>query len=321
MSKAAKKSSPQTEAAEGAGARSNAGMSWEIRQGDSLELLADMDPETVQTVITSPPYWGLRDYGHPGQLGLEATPGEYVARLVEVFREVRRVLKPDGTLWLNLGDSYAGGGGYSPNSPCNQKRAKGEAWGSLNRANMDRHEAKVKPKHARRAPDGLKPKDMVGIPWRVALALQADGWWLRSDIIWHKPACMPSSVKDRPTTSHEYLFLMTRSPRYFYDAEAIKEPSQEGGQRNKRSVWTVAPQPFSGAHFAVMPPKLVEPCIKAGSRPGDLVLDPFSGAATVGVVARRLQRSYIGLELNPDFCEMGRRRIAGDAPLFNRVTL
>ena len=272
-------------------------MSWEIRQGNSLQLLADMEPETVQTVITSPPYWGLRDYGHPEQLGMEPTPAEYVARMVELFREVRRVLKPDGTLWLNLGDSYS-------------------------------------------------DKQLQGIPWRVALALQADGWWLRSDIIWHKPNPMPSSVTDRPTTSHEYLFLLTRSARYYYDAGAIKEPAKLSNRtdgpnrqidgiaahrahyghcgtppdgRNKRSVWKIATQPFSGAHFAVMPPKLVEPCIKAGSRPGDLVLDPFSGAATVGVVARRLQRSYIGLELNPEFCEMGRRRIAGDAPLFNRV--
>lgn len=268
-----------------------------------------MAAESVQTVITSPPYWGLRDYGHAGQLGLETTPGEYVANMVKVFREVRRVLKPDGTLWLNLGDSYA-------------------------------------------------DKQLQGLPWRVALALQADGWWLRSDIIWHKPACMPSSVKDRPTTSHEYLFLLTRSVRYFYDADSIREPCvsidkghssyrpnskqlsertgaqrrqiYDGGKhggtvrfydpagRNKRSVWKIATQPFPGSHFAVMPPKLVEPCIKAGSKVGDLVLDPFSGAGTVGMVARRLQRRFVGIELNPEFVKMGADRIMDDAPLFNR---
>ena len=307
-------------------------MSWEIRQGNSLDLLAEMEPDSVQTVITSPPYWGLRDYGHPGQLGLEATPAEYVDRMVELFRGVRKALKPDGTLWLNLGDSYAstskGSGGASQKQTSNA--------GSF----YDARKLIL--------PDGLKPKDLCGIPWRVALALQADGWWLRSDIIWHKPNPMPSSVTDRPTSSHEYLFLLTRSARYYYDAEAIKEkatgssnrnterrfdtsygksrsdhaargiPWDGSDYRNKRSVWTMPTRPFKGSHFAVMPPNLVEPCIKAGSRPGDLVLDPFSGAATVGLVARRLQRRYIGLELHADYCEMGRRRIESDAPLFNR---
>lgn len=309
-------------------------MSWEIRQGNSLDLLAEMEPDSVQTVITSPPYWGLRDYGHPGQLGLEATPAEYVDRMVELFRGIRRALKSDGTLWLNLGDSYAGGGRAGKNPEYQKKHTvfgkpvSGDVGG--------RYGLPVK------VPAGLKPKDLCGIPWRVALALQADGWWLRSDIIWHKPSCMPSSVKDRPTTSHEYLFLLTRSARYYYDADAIKEqsgppkkcglknaPSRndhattgtvrgDGLTRNKRSVWKIATAPFPGSHFAVMPPGLVEPCIKAGSRPGDLVLDPFSGAATVGLVARRLQRRYLGFELNADYCEMGRRRIESDAPLFNR---
>ena len=293
-----------------------------------------MAAESVQTVITSPPYWGLRDYGHAGQLGLETTPAEYVANMVKVFREVRRVLKPDGTLWLNLGDSYAstskGSGGASQKQTSNA--------GSFY--------------NARKLilPDGLKPKDLCGIPWRVALALQADGWWLRSDIIWHKPNPMPSSVTDRPTTSHEYLFLLTRSARYYYDAEAIKEPDKgrpdgnvdgfrgrqgstvfhhrtggvgsdgwvPGSGRNKRSVWKIATQPFPGSHFAVMPPGLVEPCIKAGSKVGDLVLDPFSGAGTVGMVARRLQRRFVGIELNPEFVKMGADRIMDDAPLFNR---
>ncbi len=271
-------------------------MIWRILEGDCVETMRGLEAESVQTAITSPPYLGLRDYGHPGQLGLEDSPESYVDALIRVFREVRRVLKSDGTLWLNLGDSYF-------------------------------------------------DKQLQGIPWRVALALQADGWWLRSDIIWHKPSCMPSSVKDRPTTSHEYLFLLTPSARYYYDADAIKEqsgPPKKCGQknapsrndhattgtvrgdgltRNKRSVWTVSTQPFPGSHFAVMPPKLVEPCILAGSRPGDTVLDPFSGAATVGIVARRLQRKYIGCELNPKYCEMSRRRIESDAPLFNRGTL
>ena len=303
-------------------------MTWEIRQGNSLDLLAALEPETVQAVITSPPYWGLRDYGHPGQLGLEATPAEYVDRMVELFRGVRRALKPDGTLWLNLGDSYATGAGKVGNCPGGGDN-KGQSSNQGTQPN-------------RMPQPGLKPKDLCGIPWRVALALQADGWWLRSDIIWHKPNPMPSSVTDRPTTSHEYLFLLTRSARYYYDADAIKEqsgppkkcglknaPSRndhattgtvrgDGLTRNKRSVWKIATAPFPGSHFAVMPPGLVEPCIKAGSRPGDLVLDPFSGAATVGLVARRLQRRYLGLELSADYCEMARRRIESDAPLFNR---
>ena len=308
-----------------------------VHQGCCLEILPTLPAESVQTVITSPPYWGLRDYGHPGQLGLEPTPAEYVANMVKVFSQVRRVLKPDGTLWLNLGDSYATGAGKVGNCPGGGDN-KGQRSHSGTQPN-------------RMPQPNLKPKEMVGIPWRVALALQADGWWLRSDIIWHKPNPMPSSVTDRPTTSHEYLFLLTRAARYFYDAEAIKEPDkgrpagnvegfkgrqgtaefhhQKGGVgsdgwvpgtgRNKRSVWTVPTQPFPGSHFAVMPRALVQPCIKAGSRVGDLVLDPFCGAGTVGMVARRLQRQFVGIELNPEFVKMGADRIVDDAPLFNKV--
>jgi DNA modification methylase len=244
---------------------------------------------------------GLPPLDIPGQtvaLGLEPDPWAYVGHLVEVFRAVRRVLRDDGTLWLNLGDSYAGGG-YSNH----------QNTGGAQRANGG------KQKHT---PTGdLKPKDLCGIPWRVAYALQADGWYLRSDIIWHKPNPMPESVTDRPTKAHEYLFLLSKRPRYFYDADAIRE--EEDGP-NRRSVWTMSTRPYAAAHFATFPPELPERCIKAGTRPGDLVLDPFSGAGTTGMVARRLQRAYIGAEQSEEYAEMSRRRIDGDAPLFNRGT-
>ena len=312
-------------------------MSMDIRQGDCRELLREMPAGSVRCCVTSPPYWGLRDYGHAGQLGLEPTPEEYVARLVEVFREVRRVLADDGTLWLNLGDSYASGGRGGG--------MEGEA-GEKQRSNFG---ALLGPK---KAPDGLKPKDLVGIPWRVAFALQADGWYLRSDIIWAKPNPMPESVTDRPTKAHEYLFLLAKSQRYYYDAWAVSEPATHAGKvvnlgekslsrgqaagagvkasgngtadsvtvadlRNRRTVWTVPTQPFSGAHFAVMPEALVEPCVLAGSAPGDTVLDPFAGSGTVGVVALRYGRRFIGCELNAEYCQMARRRVAG--PLFAEV--
>ncbi len=319
-------------------------MSARILVGDCTALLVAMPAESVQCCITSPPYWGLRDYGMPGQLGLEPTPEEYVARMVEVFREVRRVLRDNGTLWLNLGDSYASGGAGGA-SPSSTLTGGGRAY---------RDGSKLEAMHdgggvARKVPAGLKPKDLVGIPWRVAFALQADGWYLRSDIIWHKPNPMPESVTDRPTKGHEYVFLLTKSARYFYDAEAVAEPSagrerfanwtggkvSENGDRNDgarqdmtpterrnlRTVWTIATQPYSEAHFAVMPPALVEPCVKAGSAPGDMVLDPFSGAGTVGLVALRLGRAFIGCELNPEYAEMSRKRLVADAPLFNDVCL
>lgn len=264
-----------------------------IIPGDCIEGLRTLPDASVHCCVTSPPYWGLRDYGHDGQIGLEATPEAYVARIVEVFREVRRVLRDDGTCWLNLGDSYCGGGGYAPDAPCNRRRAEGESWGAMNAFSVREGEARKKARPGY-TPPGLKAKDLVGIPWRVAFALQADGWWLRQDIIWHKPNPMPESVRDRCTKAHEYVFLLTKSDRYFYDAVAVSEastgrapgnsrPTKAGRQqdkrhrtaanlhnigdretRNRRSVWTITTKPYSGAHFAVMPPDLVAPCVMAG---------------------------------------------------------
>lgn len=322
-----------------------------ILVGDVRHRLADLPDCSIQTCVTSPPYWGLRDYGHDGQIGLEQTPDEYVAELVEVFREVRRVLADDGTLWLNLGDSYAAGA-YSSRQRLDELGERYTGGG-------------VKHSEPRTAPSklalGLKPKDLVGIPWRVAFALQADGWWLRQDIIWAKPNPMPESVTDRCTKAHEYVFLLTKSARYYYDAAAIAEPflhgdmqreakrrkaagllrtgeymvgsgrndgdSYTGGvgfasakdARNKRDVWTIATKPYAGAHFAVMPEALAEPCILAGSRPGDLVLDPFTGSGTVGVVALRHDRDFIGTELNPEYAALAEARIYDDGPLMNTI--
>lgn len=400
-------------------------MTWRILQGDALEVLRTLPEASAQTCVTSPPYFGLRDYGtatwsggdpacsHRGrpkprqdtsgsgpdkgrfaatrgtqpakaafaipvrgtcscgavrldkQLGIEPTVDEYVDRLLEVMGEVRRVLKEDGTLWLNLGDCYAS-----------------DAFGgSIARAGIEGgNKGQVASRAARvaaRRPYGLAPKQLIGVPWRVALALQADGWWLRSDIVWHKPNPMPESVRDRPTRAHEYIFLLAKSERYFYDAKAIEEPAvftgpngagtnsgpyaqgfarrtreeelarqagkrrktdahpsprvpgfnerwevaaaagELGLTRNKRSVWTVATQPFNEAHFATFPPALIRPCILAGSRPGDLVIDPFCGAATVGLEAQRLGRDFIGSDLSADYVAMGSRRIVADAPLWN----
>lgn len=278
---------------------------YRLLQGDALEMLRELDSESVQTCVTSPPYWGLRDYGAKGQLGLESTPEEYVSNMVEVFREVRRVLRDDGTLWLNLGDCFM-------------------------------------------------EKQLVGTPWRVAFALQADGWWLRSDIIWAKPNPMPESITDRPTRAHEYLFLLTKSQRYHYDHEAIKEEAtythsgnakertikssslgrheglpggagqaasvpwkDDGSGRNRRSVWTVTTKPFKGAHFAVMPTALVDPCIRAGCPEGGKVLDPFTGSGTVGVVAMRSGCDFVGIELNPEYLQIARARISSENPLFS----
>jgi DNA modification methylase len=454
-------------------------MSYRIIVGDALERLTELEAASVQTCVTSPPYWGLRDYGtatweggddecdhlppptrasvtstlkndgrpNPGakayeaatptpyrdecgkcgakridsQLGLEPTPDEYVEKLVDVFRGVWRVLRDDGTLWLNLGDSYAGSWGNQGRKAerGTQRPINGEM---LTPVHDERYPSKGS--NTGTPPPGLKPKDLVGIPWRVAFALQADGWYLRSDVIWSKPNPMPESVTDRPTKAHEYLFLLTKSPRYFYDADAIREtfdapegPSGRrairpgvdtngGGQasgeqfrgylenagRNKRSVWTVSTQPYPGAHFATFPPKLIEPCVKAGTPPkacglcgapwqrqtehGEIqstggsktgarasnmdtvsslgqsaekgafntgefiqrerittgwtatcehdddsgvavVLDPFNGAGTTGIVATRLERDYVGIELNPEYADMARRRIHDDAPLLN----
>ncbi len=374
----------------------------EIKIGDCREVLKTLPAESVQTVVTSPPYWGLRDYGVDGQIGLEKSVDEFLSVMVDVFREVRRVLRPDGTLWMNLGDTYTSG---------NRKTYAADKTFNSARAHDDRPPT----------PTGLKPKDLIGIPWRTALALQADGWWLRSDIIWHKPNPVPEPDRGRPTVAHEYMFLLTKSERYFYDTDAIREksgdePSWEEYQaglgsnlgcdshrwsagykkvshelthpngRNKRTVWTIPTQGFPGAHFATFPPKLVEPCILAGTsakgacsscgapwkrivefseeykaklgeswndhqddlgkgqrgipsafrgaparitkgwKPGcecnaDVVpctvLDPFNGAGTTGLVAKRLFRNYVGIELNPDYAEMAKQRIQDDMPLFN----
>lgn len=377
-------------------------MGVSILVGDCRERLAEIPDGSVHTCVTSPPYFGLRDYGHDGQLGLEPTPGEFVGAMVSVFREVRRVLRDDGTLWLNLGDSYASiGGGYSED-------------GSRGKASVisPKTQRAVLKGRNRSGHGGLKPKDLIGIPWRVALALQEDGWYLRQDIIWHKPNPMPESVTDRCTKAHEYVFLLSKGPRYYFDADAIAERAEKGdagstfdggktalhqGQRmavgdrpqarrarelaekhgltdahiaairsagvsdagkaltttngagkntdevtqlaaeakaalggyyreflipdkrNKRSVWTVATQPFKEAHFATYPPDLIEPCILAGAPKGGIVLDPFGGAGTTGLVADRLGRDATLIELNPEYAEMARRRIAGDAGMFGNV--
>jgi DNA modification methylase len=369
-------------------------VTWTIHQGDCIEQLRELPDESIHCCVTSPPYWGLRDYGVDGQLGLEETPEQFIDKMVAVFAEVRRVLRADGTCWVNIGDTYA-------------MRAQGQGQmvgshdGAVGRAS--------RPSPKRRIRGDLKNKDLVGIPWMLAFALRADGWYLRRDIIWSKPNPMPESVTDRPTSAHEYLFLLTKSPRYFYDAEAIREPLEhpnrsgtnpslaahtqpgntfqirEGERtgidsnpagRNKRSVWTIATRPYPEAHFATFPPDLVEPCVLAGTSPkvcggcgapwerrvgvsggtigkswsdhaddlgegkkggGDLrrglatydrrtlgwqptcdhaddsgravVLDPFSGAATTGLVATQLGRDFIGIELNPEYVQLGEDRI------------
>lgn len=303
---------------------------YTLHCGDCLEILPTLEANSVHCCVTSPPYFGLRDYGHADQIGLEPTPDQYVAKLVEVFRHVWRVLRDDGTLWLNLGDSYSGSGrGANPNGKQ-----------STNRGTL------FDPQTSGKIFEGLKPKDLIGIPWRVAFALQADGWYLRSDIIWHKPNPMPESVRDRPTKAHEQIFLLSKSPKYYYDAEAVSEPATKPANlngnfgnknadarrvrnltgnmrpgveyltksvRNRRSVWTVTPKPFRGAHFAVMPPALVEPCILAGCPVGGTVLDPFAGSGTVGAVALNHGRRFVGVELSADYCEIARRRIDGAA--------
>jgi len=331
-------------------------------QGDSLEVLKTFPDEAVNCVVTSPPYWGLRDYGVDGQLGLEKTPEEYVEKMVTLFREIRRVLRKDGTLWLNLGDSYN-------SSPAGVNPGGFQGKAMTNNAEYDKAQTRKKIKGAQIG--CIKPKDLVGIPWRVAFALQADGWYLRQDIIWHKPNPMPESVTDRCTKAHEYIFLLTRSAKYHYDHEAIKTPlkesslqrlgqdidNQTGGDRvpgktngkmkavvgcnkhknleyngqanhsfhrtrnqngdewessdgkaNKKSVWIVNTKPYKDAHFAVYPPDLIVPCIKAGCPKDGIVLDPFFGSGTTGAVAQRLGRKWIGIELNEDYIELASKR-------------
>jgi len=257
--------------------------------GDAAEVLAAMPEQCVQTVVTSPPYWSLRDYGIDGQIGLEESVDEYLKSLVRVFDQVHRILRDDGTLWLNIGDSYTSGG---------------RTWRAPDKKNSARA-MDVRPP----TPDGLKPKDLIGIPWRLALALQAAGWYLRADIVWNKPNCQPESVADRPTRSHEYVFLLSKSQRYLYDVDAVRGPND----RRLRTVWELRTQayPEASGHFATFPPALVEPCIRSASEPGDLVLDPFLGSGTTAVVAARLGRRFLGIELNPEYTEMARRRLAG----------
>jgi DNA modification methylase len=305
-----------------------------IEFGDCRDTMRRWAAESVkaQMCVTSPPYFGLRDYGHEGQIGLEQTPEEYIAAMVEVFRCVRDVLADDGTLWLNIGDSYATG------TKADRQQSKNPGVGA-NRPEAQNSVARIG------NPSGCKTKDLIGIPWMLAFALRADGWYLRQDIIWHKPNPMPESVRDRCTKAHEYIFLLSKSERYFFDSEAMREPSvtpadlqvakrnkaphkgqRDSGMRettggfdkitkvydtrNRRSVWTVATRPYKGAHFATFPPALIEPCILVGSRPGDIVLDPFMGSGTTAQVALQHGRGYLGCELNPEYKALQDQRIA-----------
>lgn len=345
-------------------------MSVRVIEGDVLAVLATLPDSSVHCCVTSPPYYGLRDYGVAGQLGLERTPEEYIAKMVAVFREVRRVLRDDGTLWLNIGDSYAASGG--------------PGWQGKNGQRADRRFTATRDTVAMREvgrgpPPGVKSKDLMGIPWMLAFALRADGWYLRSEIIWHKRSCMPESVTDRPTKAHEHIFLLAKSERYYYDSEAASEPVSdstvarvmqeswdeqagserlpgkkngpmkavvkrsgnkerkdatergcpesgvagsipwEGSTRNWRDVWSLGPEPFKEAHFATFPTEIPRRAIVAGCPAGGTVLDPFGGAGTTGLVADRLQRDAILIELNPAYAAMARKRIAGDAPLLTEV--
>lgn len=260
-----------------------------VIHSDALTTLAEVPDNTFRCCVTSPPYWGLRDYGISHQIGAEQRLEDYIENLKLVFREVRRVLRPDGTLWLNIGDSYTSGG---------------RTWRDTDKKNKGRAMDYRAP-----TPDGLKPKDLIGVPWKLAFALQGEGWYLRSDIIWNKPNCQPESVKDRPTRSHEYLFLFTKSERYYYDYEAIKEPTAVGDYKNRRTVWNINTEGFPDTHFARFPTKLVEPCILAGTEPGDTVLDPFFGSGTVGAVASKLGRKFFGVELNEEYVMVASKRL------------
>lgn len=263
--------------------------------GEARHVLSMLPTGLARVIVTSPPYWSLRDYGIEGQIGLEQDPEAYVRALVRVFAEARRVLRDDGSLWLNIGDSYTSGG---------------RTWRAPDRKNPVRAMG-VRPP----TPEGLKPKELVGIPWRLAFALQEDGWYLRSDVIWRKPNVQPESVKDRPTRSHEYLFLLTKSERYYYDNAAVREVNG----RNLRSVWDINTRAFHGAHFATFPPRLVEQCILLSSRPREVVLDPFLGSGTVAETAIRLGRTFFGIELNPEYIALARRRILDTAELSRRI--
>ena len=318
---------------------------WKIIEGNCIEGMKSMPEGCVHTCVTSPPYFGLRNYnGGTEEIGCESSPEEFVEKMVEVFREVRRVLRDDGTVWLNLGDSYASNGCYI-NSWLEKEHNKDKKH--LHTKNHDRYEDR---KAFRGGRYGIKAKDLMGVPWRVALALQADGWYLRQDIIWSKPNPMPESVEDRCTKSHEYIFLLTKQPKYYYDHEAIKEPMAESsvsrlqqniqsqigstranggaktngnmkavgdfssGLKNKRSVWSVTVKPFRGAHFATFPKELILPCVLAGSPKGGVVFDPFTGSGTTAVVALENGRSFIGCELNPDYIKIAENRITEEVP-------
>jgi len=261
-----------------------------LLNGNVEDCLATLETETVQTIVSSPPYWGLRDYGITGQIGAEPTVDAYISRLVGVFDSCRRVLKSDGVFWLNIGDSFTSGG-----------RTWRQSDNKLPARGMD---------YRPDTPEGMKPKDLIGVPWMLAFALRSAGWYLRTDIVWNKPNANPESVRDRPTRSHEFVFMLTKSEKYFYDVEATLEPTDDGKRlRRKRSVWNINTEPYGEAHFAVFPPKLVEPCVLASSRPGDVVLDPFFGSGTVGQVARNLGRDFIGIELSQDFCQIAEKRL------------
>jgi site-specific DNA-methyltransferase (cytosine-N4-specific) len=263
----------------------------EIVVGDVRKVLHGFPVGLFQTCVTSPPYWGLRDYGVEGQIGAETDIRDYIKDLVVVFREVRRVLSDDGTFWLNIGDSFTSGG---------------RTWRDDDAKNKGRGMSYRAP-----TPEGLKPKDLIGVPWRIAFALQEDGWYLRTDIIWNKPNCQPESVRDRPTRSHEFVFLFSKSEKYFYDHEAVKEPALDPKQKgkNRRSVWNINTEPYPGSHFAVFPRQLVRLCVQAGSKVGDRVLDPFFGSGTTGVVCNELDRQCTGVELNEAYAELARKRL------------
>ena len=360
-------------------------MTTTILVGDVRTRLRQLADNSIHCIVTSPPYWGLRDYGVDGQIGLEASPAEFISTMVDVFEELRRVLRPDGTCWVNMGDSYATGAGKVNTAPGGG--IQGERWAGVRGAGTVFARGPLQQPN-RMPQQGLKPKDLCMMPHRLAIALQDAGWWVRQDIVWHKPNPMPESVRDRCTKAHEYIFLLTKSEKYYFDQDAIAEPvsantharlSQDvqnqvgstranggtatdrpmkaGGRklysgtgvgfgrgydrvakprvknnssfddamaimpttRNKRSVWTITTQPFSEAHFATFPPELPETCIKAGCPPGGTVLDPFFGAGTTGLVADRLQRNCIGIELNPAYAEIARRRIHGESPLLAEI--
>ena len=300
-------------------------MKHEIIVGDCMNVIKDIPEKSIDCCITSPPYWGLRNYDQDDQIGLEESPDEYVAKMVELFRGVHHALKDDGTLWLNLGDSYVAGATGSLGNHTGSEYGFDSSH-KTQQEGFRRPDKKV---------DGLKSKNLVGIPWRVAFALQADGWYLRQDIIWHKPNPMPESVTDRCTKAHEYIFLLTKNQKYHYDNEAIKEDALYAGvprggstnryeqnnfggdnkqydTKNKRSVWSVPVKPYKIAHFATYPEDLIEPCVPAGCRQGGTILDPFAGAGTTGLVAKKNGCNFIGIELNPDYAEIARKRIESE---------